>query len=192
MTPRRPRGTELTDRGLRGRPGDWRQVSCPPCQEDRQVATDQRQAAVSAMSVMIRQLTEFFATAIIHSMRCTPFTARQMAVVLVITLLVGGSMRAVCSGWTGSAMARMSCCQGEGHDSTQAAADSCCAIGEQQRGGAAPGLAFHAPVPVPVVIAFPPLAIRDVQGVIDRTRWDPDVPIGSPPAMHVLLSVFLI
>jgi hypothetical protein len=118
--------------------------------------------------------------------------ARLVALVLVMTLLVGGSTGVECSGWTASAMARMSCCQGEGHDSTQAAADSCCAMGEQQRGGAAPGLAFHAPAPVPAVVSFPPLAIPDVQWVIDRTRWTTDVPMGSPPATHVLLSVFLI
>jgi hypothetical protein len=41
-------------------------------------------------------------------------------------------------------------------------------------------------------VSFPPLAIPDAQWVIDRTRWTTDVPIGSPPVTHVLLSVFLI
>jgi hypothetical protein len=118
--------------------------------------------------------------------------ARLVALALVMTLLAGGSLAAVCSGWTASAMARMSCCQGEGHDGTQAAADSCCAIGEQQRGGAAPDLAFHAPAPVPAVVSFPPLAIPATQWIVDRTRWVSDVPLGSPPVTHVLLSVFLI
>jgi hypothetical protein len=111
---------------------------------------------------------------------------------LVITLLAGGSISAVCSGWTASTMDRMSCCQGEGHDGTQAAADSCCAMGEQQRGGTTPGAAFHAAVPVPAMMSFPPLAIPSVQWIVDRMRWATDAPIGSPPPTHLLLSVFLI
>ena len=118
--------------------------------------------------------------------------AQQVALVLLVTLLAGGWMRAGCDGWTSSAMERMSCCQGEGHDSTQEAADRCCAMGEQQRGGAAAGVAFHAPAPVPAVVSFAPLAIPDVQWMIDRTRWATDVPLGLPPVTHVLLSVFLI
>ena len=65
-------------------------------------------------------------------------------------------------------------------------------MGEQQRGNAGPALAFHAPAPVPAIVSFPPLAIPAAQWIIDRTRWAPDVPIGSPPVTHVLLSVFLI
>jgi hypothetical protein len=137
-------------------------------------------------------LTAFVRPRIIEPMLSWRSRARLIAVVLAMTLLAGGSMGAVCSGWTASAMARMSCCQGEGHDGTQAAADSCCAIGEQQRGNAGPALAFHAPAPVPVIVSFPPLAIPAAQWIVHRTHWATDVPIESPPVTHVLLSVFLI
>lgn len=114
------------------------------------------------------------------------------ALAITVALLCGGLIGARCSGWDTSAMARMSCCHGEGHDQTQAAADGCCAAGEQRRSGELPGAALSLVSSAPVVISFPELAIPLTQRPSDRPSWDIDLPIGSPPDPHVLLSVFLI
>lgn len=114
------------------------------------------------------------------------------ALAIIAALLCGGSVGAGCSGWDTSAMARMSCCHGEGHDQTQAAADGCCAAGEQRRSGDLPGAALILVSSTPVVVSFPELAIPLIQRSSDLPSWDIDLPIGSPPDTHVLLSVFLI
>jgi hypothetical protein len=89
-------------------------------------------------------------------------------------------------------MARMACCHGEGHDGSQAAADSCCVMGQQRRTGDAPGNVANTSLPVPVVISFPQLAVPSVQWLTDVTSWDAGHPVGSPPDTYLLLSVFLI
>jgi hypothetical protein len=117
---------------------------------------------------------------------------RLIALAIVGVLLYCGSVGAGCSGWDTSAMARMSCCHGEGHDRTQAAADSCCAAGEQRRSGDLPGAVLSTVCPVPVIVSFPGLAVPFVARPSDRPSWDISLPVGSPPDTHVLLSVFLI
>ena len=114
------------------------------------------------------------------------------ALAIIAALLCGGSVGAGCSGWDTSAMARMSCCHGEGHDHSQAAADGCCAAGEQRRSGDLPTTALSLVSSIPVVVSFPELAVPLVQRLSDRPSWDMSLPVGSPPDTHVLLSVFLI
>ena len=114
------------------------------------------------------------------------------ALAIIAALLCGGLVGAGCSGWDTSAMARMSCCHGEGHDHTQAAADGCCAAGEQRRSGDLPSAALSLVSSVPVIVSFPETDVPLLQRPSDRPGWDIYLPIGSPPDTHVLLSVFLI
>ena len=125
-------------------------------------------------------------------MRSARPRVQLIALAIVAALLWSGSAGVGCSGWDTSAMARMSCCHGEGHDHTQAAADSCCAAGEQRRSGDLPSATISLVPSVPAIISFPELAVPLIQRPSDRPSGDMDVPVGSPPDTHVLLSVFLI
>jgi hypothetical protein len=118
--------------------------------------------------------------------------AQVAALSVILALLSGGSLGAACVGWSDSAMARMTCCHGEGHGETQAAADSCCVMGEQRQGGDRPTNAANISLPIPAVVSFPPLAVPLVQWLTERASWSTDLPVGSPPDTHLLLSVFLI
>jgi hypothetical protein len=122
----------------------------------------------------------------------TRASTRAVALSLVLVLLSGGSLGAACVGWSDSAMTRMACCHGEGHQDTQAAADRCCAMGEQRRTGESPGTTAAAAPQALALPAFPHPAIPSVEWLAPRIGWDVDLPVGSPPHTHLLLSVFLI
>lgn len=125
---------------------------------------------------------------------------------LAITVLVAAGNAAVCEGWAATPEARMACCSDgqpcpmhEGHSAgststqtvTQAQADSCCALSEQEQSGRS-NRALSTPVPSAVLgpgIVVPPAPPRLV--LTDAWRTGTSVP--SPPvSKHVLLSVFLL
>lgn len=138
-----------------------------------------------------------------HPCSVLSFSHRLSAVLLAFALVAGQA--SVCAGWMSSAEARMACCAADGpcpmhrstsehagtsHDVTQADADRCCAVSEQDDSSHSPsGTAFltilgAALSPVPALLVLP-----ESHGKI----WRATVPI---PATHVpkhlLLSVFLV
>jgi len=126
---------------------------------------------------------------------------RTWTTALVLFLSVGST--GLCAGWEATAEARMACCvEGscpmhkpveDGSDSTtaisQAAADSCCASSESPN---------PAPTSAVFALALPPATL--VQQLCESApplTWALDaagepVPLASPVAKHLLLSVFLI
>jgi hypothetical protein len=133
-------------------------------------------------------------------------TFRRRLIALTLTALVAAGNAAVCEGWASTPEARMDCCTGDHpcpmHPTesdrsgatrvvTQAQADSCCALSEQEQAGQS-SQPFAAPVssavlgPGIVVAPAPPrLVVTDT--------WRTGAPVPSPPvSMHVLLAVFLL
>jgi hypothetical protein len=129
---------------------------------------------------------------------------RLAALMLIATVAVGNA--ALCEGWAATPEARMACCNdgqpcpmherrsdgsSEAQTVTQAQADSCCALSEQEQSGQSPK-AFAAPVTsavlgpgIVVPLAPPRLVLTDA--------WRTGPPVLSPPvSKHVLLSVFLV
>lgn len=122
---------------------------------------------------------------------------------LIAIAAVGNA--AVCEGWAATPDARMACCNdaqacpmhiGPSDGSatqifTQAQADSCCALSEQEQSGQS-SQAFAAPASRAVLgpgIVVPPAPPRRVL----TDAWRAWAPVPSPPvSKHVLLSVFLI
>lgn len=129
---------------------------------------------------------------------------RLVALMLIATAAVGNA--AVCEGWAATPEARMACCNDgqpcpmhKGHSDgstgtqtvTQAQADSCCALSEQEQSGQS-NQAFAAPVSSAVLgpgIVVPPAPPR----LVLTDAWRTASPVPSPPvSKHVLLSVFLL
>jgi hypothetical protein len=111
-----------------------------------------------------------------------------VAALSLATLFCGATL-SLCAGWHPSRSVRMACCTTSGQKCSQVIADSCCAAGEQQR---------HAETvlqlaPVPVLMPLP-IQSAMAQLPIAAASWLPVVTSdpGSPPATHLLLSVFLI
>ena len=131
------------------------------------------------------------------------FSRRLAALMLIATAAAGNA--AVCEGWAATPEARMACCndgqpcpmhkgrsEGSATQSvTQAQADSCCALSEQEQSGQS-NQAFAAPVSSAVLgpgIVVPPAQPR----LVVTDAWRTGTPVPSPPvSKHVLLSVFLI
>jgi hypothetical protein len=98
----------------------------------------------------------------------------------------------LCSGWSTSAGMRMACCAGSDDHGSQAAADSCCALGQQRQNSESAGRLLAA-VPAEDVtqntIAFLS-AVPVLQGSqVDVGERDH---VASTSDTHLLHSVFLI
>ena len=139
-----------------------------------------------------------------HPTHVLTVSRRLAALMLTATLAVGNV--ALCDGWAATPEARMACCNdgqpcpmhtasSDGASAaqavTQAQADSCCALSEQEQAPQSPQ-ALAAPVssailgPGILVPAAPPRPV-----LTDAWRTGP--PVLSPPvSKHVLLSVFLL
>lgn len=131
------------------------------------------------------------------------FSRRLAALMLIATAAAGNA--AVCEGWAATPEARMACCndgqpcpmlkgrsEGSATQSvTQAQADSCCALSEQEQSGQS-NQAFAAPVSSAVLgpgIVVPPAPPR----LVVTDAWRTGTPVPSPPvSKHVLISVFLL
>lgn len=133
-------------------------------------------------------------------------TLSRRLVTLILTALVATGNAAICKGWALTPEARMACCNDEQpcpmHEGqpkgssatqtvTQAQADSCCALSEQEQSGQS-NQAFAAPVCGAVLgpgIIVPPALPR----LVLTDAWRTGAPVPSPPvSRHVLLSVFLL
>ena len=86
----------------------------------------------------------------------------------------------------------MSCCLGEGHDGSQAAADTCCAMGEQRRHSDTPLVTLNTAVSALAPVLFERFTLSAAAWLDPGTDRDSDRPVGSRPHTHLLLSVFLI
>lgn len=132
------------------------------------------------------------------------FGRRLAALMLIATAAVGNA--AVCEGWAATPEARMACCSDgqpcpmhKGHldgstvtqTVTQAQADGCCALSEQEQSGQS-NQAFAVPLSSAVLgpgIVVPPAPPR----LVLTDAWRTGAPVPSPPvSRHVLLSVFLL
>ena len=117
---------------------------------------------------------------------------RVTSALLLLALLVLPCL-SLCSGWEASASMRMACCvRLDGHGS-QAAADSCCALGQQRQHSESAGRLLAAAVPAENVthntITFLS-AVPALQGSrVDVGERDH---VASTSDTHLLLSVFLI
>ena len=139
-----------------------------------------------------------------HPSHVLTFGRRLIA--LVLTALIAAGNAAVCEGWASTPEARMDCCTGDHpcpmHQAesgrsgatrvvTQAQADSCCALSEQEQSGQSTQ-AVAVPVPVADLgpgIVVPPATPR----LVLTDSWRTSAPVPSPPLhRHVLLSVFLL
>jgi hypothetical protein len=121
--------------------------------------------------------------------RDVPRVQRSVAV-LVLLVAFGLACVAPCSGWSASAHARMACCAHGHGEPSQAAADACCAAGEQQDHAYGVNGALVA-VPPPQLVAsdlFQAAFVPSLGGAVVAHR----VPHGPPRHTLILLSVFLI
>jgi len=109
---------------------------------------------------------------------------------LLVVAFAANLALAPCGGWQSSAQARMACCVGADHACSQARADDCCAAGEERQHGETAGGPIQALTAPPAVVALP--IIASVTPIWEARAFRPDVPRGSPPDTHILLSVFLI
>jgi hypothetical protein len=143
------------------------------------------------------------ATGVDHPIRVLTLSRRIIA--LTLTALVAAGNPAICAGWAATPEARMACCndgqpcsmhkgrsEGSATQSvTQAQADSCCALSEQEQSGQS-NQAFAAPVSSAVLgpgIVVPPAQPR----LVVTDAWRTGTPVPSPPvSKHVLISVFLL
>ena len=124
---------------------------------------------------------------------------------LFLTLALATSQAGVCAGWMATPEARMACCSDDGpcpmHESnseddgskravSQAEADRCCAISEQDDSAPAPAnLAF----PVTLVPVNSPVPVMRPMSEAHAGIWRAPVPLsGAHTPKHILLSVFLV
>ena len=133
-------------------------------------------------------------------------TLGRRLIALVLAALVATGNAAICEGWASTPEARMACCNDEQpcpmHERqpkgpsatqtvTQAQADSCCALAEQEQSGQS-NQPFAAPVSSGVLgpgIVVPPAPPR----LVLTDAWRTGTPVPSPlVSKHVLLSVFLL
>lgn len=130
------------------------------------------------------------------------FSRRLSAVLLTLALAAGQA--GVCAGWMPTAEARMACCSDDGpcpmHKSdsedgqtrviTQAGADRCCALSEQDDSSPSPtSPAFF----VTLAVALSPVAVLLPPPDVHASIWRASVPIPTAHVRkHVLLSVFLV
>lgn len=133
-------------------------------------------------------------------------TFRRRLIALTLTALVAAGNAAVCEGWASTPEARMDCCTGDHpcpmHQTesdrsgatrvvTQAQADSCCALSEQEQSGQSTQI-IAAPTPAADLgagIVVPPATPR----LVLTDSWRTSAPVPSPLLhRHVLLSVFLL
>lgn len=130
--------------------------------------------------------------------------SRRLAVLMLIATVAVGNA-ALCEGWAATPEARMACCDdgqpcpmherrsdgsSEAQTVTQAQADSCCALSEQEQSPQSPQ-ALASPVSsavlgpgIVVPVAPPRLVLTDA--------WRTGPPVLPPVSKHVLLSVFLV
>ncbi len=128
---------------------------------------------------------------------------RLAALMLIATAAVGNAT--VCEGWAATPEARMVCCNdgqpcpmhkgpsdGSATQSvTQAQADSCCALSEQEQSGQS-NQAFAAPVSR-AVLGLAMVVTPTPPRLVLTDAWRTSAPVPFPPvSKHVLLSVFLI
>jgi hypothetical protein len=116
---------------------------------------------------------------------------RALSTSLLLALLVMPCL-SLCSGWSTSAGMRMACCVGSADHGSQAAADSCCALGQQRQNSESAGRLLAA-VPAEDVtqntITFLS-AVPVLQGSqVDVGERDH---VASTSDTHLLHSVFLI
>jgi hypothetical protein len=123
---------------------------------------------------------------------------RLSSAVVLLSFLVAGTP---CAGWALGADARRECCMrdhcpdqmdGERHAApvSQAAANRCCATGEQrqQDSRSQSPVRIAASVAVPVIDAVPAFVAPEMAPPADK----PVAPAPRSAPLHVLLSVFLI
>lgn len=138
--------------------------------------------------------------AVPHPKEVLSFSDRLPAALLTLAIAVGQA--GVCAGWMATPEARMACCADDGHCPmhesehgstrvvTQAEADRCCALSEQDHSTSLPSSApfFVSPgtvlSPVPALIAEP-------QAHVGLWRASVPIPAAHVPR-HLLLSVFLV
>lgn len=109
--------------------------------------------------------------------------------VTVLTLLVMGPMlhgSAACSGWSGSASARMACCQAAAGHCAAMSADDCCADAEQRQNANTVAIALVSPGEEPAAgLMLPAQKIRRASALAHRQT-------AGRPDTYLLDSVFLI
>lgn len=115
-------------------------------------------------------------------------TRRRLGrLVSIITLMVmgpGAHAAAACGGWSGSAAARMACCQAADHCAA-ISADDCCADGEQRQNvESAPLIVVAPPTGVSATPAVRP-PVRRASAAVHQTA-------PGRPDTYLLHSVFLI
>lgn len=117
---------------------------------------------------------------------------RAFSASLLLALLVMPCL-SLCSGWSTSAGMRMACCVGSKDHGSQAAADSCCALGQQRQNSESAGSMLAAAVPAEdlthAAITFLS-AVPLLQG--SRADVGEHDHVASTSDTHLLLSVFLI
>jgi hypothetical protein len=109
--------------------------------------------------------------------------------VAVLTLLVMGPVlhgAAACSGWSGSASARMACCQAVAGHCAAISSDDCCADAEQRQNAGVVAIALVSPeAETTAGLLLPAQKIRRASALAHRqTTGRPDT--------YLLDSVFLI
>ena len=108
--------------------------------------------------------------------------------VAVLTLLMMGPVlhgAAVCSGWSGSAAARMACCQATAGHCASVSADDCCADTEQRQNANAVAIVLVSPGATTAGVPIPAQAVRRASALAHRQAT-------GRPATYLLDSVFLI
>ncbi|HXG54951.1 MAG TPA: hypothetical protein VNJ03_06180 [Vicinamibacterales bacterium] len=110
---------------------------------------------------------------------------RFAAIALLLVMTPVAYATATCAGWSGSAADRMACCKQEGAAKTSAAADDCCADGEQRK---------SIEMSVAVLVSRGQLLSHSVPLVAPRPQSfvvDP-LSLSAQPDIYLLDSVFLI
>ena len=117
---------------------------------------------------------------------------RAASASLLLALLVMPCL-SLCSGWSSSAGMRMACCVGSEDHSSQTAADSCCALGQQRQNSESAGRLFAAAVPAEDVTLHT-MSFLSAVPVLRGSRIDVGERdhVTSTSDTHLLLSVFLI
>jgi hypothetical protein len=117
---------------------------------------------------------------------------RALSASLLIALLVMPCL-SLCSGWSMSAGMRMACCVGSDNHGSQAAADTCCALGEQRQNSETGGRLLTAVLPAQDVTQNTIVFLSAVP-VLHGSRIDVGERdhVASTSDTHLLLSVFLI
>jgi hypothetical protein len=110
---------------------------------------------------------------------------------LLVAAFAANAALSLCGGWEASAQARAACCGGVKHECSQARADDCCIAGEQRQHSETSSVTLHA-VAAPVAASVTHVAAPPARLFRATAFGRSDVPPGSPPDTHLLLSVFLI